>query len=107
GDSANDLDNARRPPTRCGRRLASRRLPMKEIVFFGGFILCVPVGILLAVVSKRFQGLVFAALVFGTTNTAGLFGQPMDINFISREWYRGTTRGIEITYLDLLTIILL
>jgi len=31
----------------------------------------------------------------------------LDINFLSRELYRGSTRGIEITYVDLLVLSLL
>lgn len=80
---------------------------MKELIFFAGFLLCVPTGIFLCIISRTLHSLCFAALVFGTTNTAGLFGLPLDINFLSREWYRGTTLGIEVSYLDLLTIILL
>ncbi len=80
---------------------------MKEAIFFGGFLCCVPVGIFLAVTFPKIHKAVFFALVLGTTNTGGLFGLPLDINFLSREWYRGTTRGIEISYLDLLAIILL
>lgn len=80
---------------------------MKEAIFFGGFLFCVPVGIFLAVTFPRIHQAVFFGLVLGTTNTAGLFGLPLDINFLSREWYRGTTRGIEVSYLDLLAIILL
>ena len=80
---------------------------MKEAIFFGGFLICVPVGILLSVLFPRIHKAVFFALVLGTTNTAGLFGLPLDINFLSREWYRGTTRGIEVSYLDLLAVVLL
>ena len=79
---------------------------MNEAIFFGGFMICVPVGILLSVLFPRVHQAVFFALVLGTTNTAGLFGLPMDINFLSREWYRGTTRGIEVSYLDLLAVVL-
>ena len=79
---------------------------MKEAIFFGGFLCCVPVGIFLAVTFPRIHKAVFFALVLGTTNTGGLFGLPLDINFLSREWYRGTTRGIEVSYLDLIAIIL-
>lgn len=82
---------------------------MKEIIFFAVFLLCVPVGILIAVLSRRFHALCFAALIFGTTNTTAFLSLPlpMDINFLSRVWYRGTTRGIEVSYLDLLAVIVL
>lgn len=79
---------------------------MKDAIFFSGFIVCVPVGILLAVLFPRVHKAVFFALILGTTNTSGLFGLPLDINFLSREWYRGTTRGIEVSYLDILAVVL-
>jgi O-antigen ligase len=67
----------------------------------------VPVGIAIARRSPRFLDVIFFLLVFGTTQPESLFGLPSDINWLSREWYRGTTRGIEISYLDLLAVILL
>ncbi|MDH3464314.1 MAG: O-antigen ligase family protein [Gammaproteobacteria bacterium] len=79
----------------------------KELIFTIGSLFCVPTGVLLARSHPRILGLVFFALVFGTTQTESLFGLPTDINFLSREWYRGTTRGIEVSYLDLLALILL
>ena len=79
---------------------------MNDAIFFGGFIVCVPMGILLAILFPRIHKAVFFCLVLGTTNTGGLFGLPLDINFLSREWYRGTTRGIEVSYLDLLAVVL-
>ncbi len=79
----------------------------KYFIFLIGSTLCVPSGIVLARTSPLVLNLVFFALIFGTTQVNNLFGLPTDINFLSREWYRGTTRGIEITYLDLLAIILL
>ncbi|MCF6285066.1 MAG: O-antigen ligase family protein [Candidatus Hydrogenedentes bacterium] len=79
----------------------------KYIIFLVGSIVCVPVGILLASLWRKFHDFVFMFLVFGTCMPSGLFGFPTDINFLSREWYRGTTRGVEVSYLDLLAIILL
>lgn len=79
----------------------------KYIIFLFGTIVLVPMGILIARSNTRILNLVFFALVFGTTQPETLFGLPTDINFLSREWYRGTTRGIEISYLDLLALILL
>lgn len=82
-------------------------LESKYIIFFAGSAFCVPLGILFASASRRFLDFVFIILVFGTCMYSGLFGYATDINFLSREWYRGTTRGIEISYLDLLAVILL
>ncbi|MCC6694560.1 MAG: O-antigen ligase family protein [Candidatus Hydrogenedentes bacterium] len=79
----------------------------KYLIFYIGSAICVPAGILLASTSRRIHDAVFVALVLGVTQPASLFGLPTDINFLSRDWYRGTTRGIEISYLDLLAVILL
>jgi O-antigen ligase len=79
----------------------------KYLIFIVGSAVCVPVGILLASQWRRFHDFIFMFLVFGTCMPAGLFGFPTDINFLSREWYRGSTRGIEISYLDLLAVVLL
>lgn len=79
----------------------------KHIIFFLGSALCVPAGIMLSLYSRWFLNFVFMAMVFGTCQPETLFGLPTDINFLSREWYRGSTRGIEVSYLDLLALILL
>ncbi|MES9884953.1 MAG: O-antigen ligase family protein [Sedimenticola sp.] len=78
----------------------------KYLILFIGVSVLVPVGIVIARSNPRALNLVFIALVFGTTQPDSLFGLPTDINFLSREWYRGSTRGIEISYLDLLALIL-
>jgi len=78
----------------------------KYLIFSIGALIFLPIGIMLARSSLRILNLIFFALVFGTTQPESLFGLPTDINFLSREWYRGTTRGIEISYLDFLAIIL-
>lgn len=41
-------------------------------------------------------------LLFGTAHA-----DKVAVNFLSREWYRGTTRGIEVCWLDLLGVMLL
>lgn len=79
----------------------------KYILFFFGLFVLVPIAIVIARANNKFLNFIFIALVFGTTQPESLFGLPTDINFFSREWYRGTTRGVEISYLDLLAIILL
>ena len=79
----------------------------KYVIFLFGTLIFVPLGIAIARSNPRVLNLVFIALVFGTTQPESLLGLPTDINFLSREWYRGSTRGIEISYLDLLALILL
>ena len=31
----------------------------------------------------------------------------VDVNFVSRDWYRGTTRGFEVSFVDVLSLSLL
>jgi hypothetical protein len=62
-------------------------------------LLVVPMGIMgavvLSAVSKRIRDLFFVALVVLTPMV-----ELVDINFVSREWYRGTSRGFEVSLLD-------
>ncbi|MDB6065745.1 MAG: hypothetical protein JWR26_1953 [Pedosphaera sp.] len=53
----------------------------------------------LAVVSFRIRDIFFILLVVLTIMTFKL-----DVNFVSREWYRGTTRGFEFSSVDILAI---
>lgn len=75
---------------------------MKDVIFFASLVVSVPVGTLAASISPRIRELVFFALVFSTATMGKL-----DINFLSREMYRGSSRGIEFSYFDFLALILL
>ena len=59
-------------------------------------------GIVLASVSSRIRDLFFVLLVFLTPLV-----EFLDVNFVSREWYRGTSRGFEVSVLDILLLSLL
>lgn len=48
-------------------------------------------------VSPRLRDLTFFGVVVGLA-----FNDRMDVNFLSHAWYRGTTRGIEISPIDML-----
>ena len=56
-------------------------------------------GIIAASLSKKVRDLFFLALVA----TCPLI-ERLDVNFVSREWYRGTSRGFEVSILDVLAI---
>src|SRR5678810_71264 len=62
--------------------------------FFGGMVV--------ACVSRRIRDLFFVMLVFLSPLI-----ERLDLNYVSREWYRGTSRGFEITIPDILAISLL
>jgi hypothetical protein len=59
-------------------------------------------GVLMACASRRVRDLFFVMLVF----LAPMI-ERADVNFVSREWYRGTSRGFEFSILDILSISLL
>jgi len=75
---------------------------MKYTIFFAGLFLAVPVATAIATLSRRVRELVFAALVISTA-----FADKYDINFMSREWYRAMTEGFEVSFVDLLALVLL
>lgn len=52
--------------------------------------------------NRLVRDLLIFLLVFCTTKT-----DLIDINFMGRDWYRGTTRGIEVSYVDMMVWILL
>lgn len=47
--------------------------------------------------SRRARGIAFFVLAAGL-----VVATRLDVNFFSHEWYRGTTRGIEVSFVDLL-----
>lgn len=74
----------------------------KHAIFLLGLVLVLTVGRAFCRRHAPLRDLCAFLLVFGTTRT-----DFIDINFMSREWYRGTTRGIEASWLDLIWILLL
>jgi len=77
-------------------------MELKHVIFLLSLAVIVPAGTLLATWSHRVREVVFVMLVFGTALV-----KRADINFISREWYRGSTVGIEISVLDFLSVVLI
>ena len=77
-------------------------MELKELVALGLIFMSVPVCTALLTYWRRGRDFAFFVLVFGAMIT-----ERLDINFVSREWYRGTTRGFEISFLDILSISLL
>ena len=72
---------------------------MKYLVFFIALAFGVPIGYQLALKNKKIENLIFFLAIFFTV-------ENISINFISREWLRGTSRGIEISMVDLAAMIL-
>jgi hypothetical protein len=70
-----------------------------------GFVLLVIAtfgGTMVTCFSKRLRDLFFVAMIVLAPMT-----EDYDINFLSRDFYRGTTRGIEISLVDVLSVSLL
>ncbi|HEY3863527.1 MAG TPA: hypothetical protein VGO59_16745 [Verrucomicrobiae bacterium] len=59
-------------------------------------------GSLAACLSRRVRDLFFMLLVF-----MGPLIERWDVNFVSRDWYRGTSRGFEVSVLDIMSFSLL
>ncbi len=72
---------------------------MKYIVFFMTLLIAAPVGFQMSKKNLKVEKLVFFLLIFFTV-------KEVTINFISREWYRGTSRGFEIGMVDIAMIII-
>jgi hypothetical protein len=65
------------------------------VLLFGG----VCSGVVLASLSSRVRDYFFMLMVFLTPMT-----ERFDVNFVSRDWYRGTVRGFEVSLVDILSL---
>ena len=59
-------------------------------------------GIVVTTLSQRARDVAFFALVAGA-----VLATRVSVNFFSLEWYRGTTRGVEVTALDVVAVSLI
>ena len=73
---------------------------LKYLVFFVVLIVGVPTGYMLALKYKWIEKLVFFLFIFFTC-------EMVDINFVSMETYRGTSKGFEFGMVDIAMYILL
>ena len=72
----------------------------KYLIFFLTLIILVPFGVLLASTSKFFEKVILFMMIFFTCRLTE------SIHFVSREFYRGTSRGFEIGLVDLVALVL-
>lgn len=56
----------------------------------------------LAIWSQRIRDVFFCAIV-----ALAVFAERLDVNFLSEAWYRGTTRGIQVSLLEILALAVL
>lgn len=71
----------------------------KYILFFVTLIFGVPLGYFLSINFPKIEKVIFFFMIFFTARME-------DINFVSHELYRGTSRGFEIGMVDLMTFII-
>lgn len=72
---------------------------LKYVVFFVAFLVGVPAGLHFAKKNKFVENAVFFLMIFFTC-------VEVNINFVSRETYRGTSRGFEVGLIDLAALIM-
>src|SRR5262245_53934603 len=68
----------------------------KHILALVVFMAAGSLGVLLTLLSQRLRDAALFFLVFGAVLT-----NRMDVNFHGLDWYRGASRGIELTMIDL------
>lgn len=71
----------------------------KDLIALALLLVAIPAGIIVATFSQRARDAAFFLMVAGTVIT-----DRLDVNFLSHYWYRGTTRGLEFSLVDLLGI---
>ncbi|MBE0546034.1 MAG: O-antigen ligase family protein [Verrucomicrobia bacterium] len=71
----------------------------KDLIALALLLVAIPTGVLIATFSKRARDVAFFLMVTGTVIT-----DRIDVNFLSQYWYRGTSRGIEFSLVDILAI---
>lgn len=76
-------------------------MELKFLIFFAVLLVGVPVGIFLAYFSRILEKICFIGMV-----TLSVILNVFAINFFSNELYRGSVRGMEVTLVDLLTLVL-
>jgi len=74
-------------------------MELKDLIALCLIAVAIPVGVVATCASQRARNAAFFILVFASTVT-----DRLDVNFATRFWYRGTTRGFEFSFIDILAI---
>src|SRR5260221_534650 len=77
-------------------------MELKHLIGLALMVIGTMGGSLLACFSRWVRDAMFLALILGRVVT-----DRLDVHFFSLEWYRGTTRGIEFSFVDILAFSLL
>ncbi|OQA87443.1 MAG: O-Antigen ligase [Lentisphaerae bacterium ADurb.Bin242] len=76
-------------------------MELKFLIFFAVLLVGVPIGIFLAYFSRFVEKCCFIGLL-----SLSVIVDAFSINFFSNEFYRGSVRGMEITLVDLVALVL-
>ena len=71
----------------------------KHLLALAFLVLAIPTGVVVATLSQRARGAAFFTMVAATVIT-----DRINVTFLSHYWYRGSTRGLEFSFVDLLAI---
>jgi hypothetical protein len=77
-------------------------MEIKHVIAAILIIVLTTTGVVVASIAQRARDLMFFLLVAGAVLT-----ERMSVNFFSQAWYRGTTRGVEISLMDILAVSIL
>ena len=77
-------------------------MPQKDLIALVLLGCGIAGGVGVACVWKRARDFFFVLMIFLSPMT-----EFVDVNFVSRDWYRGTTRGFEVSLVDVLSLSLL
>src|SRR2546422_1484606 len=77
-------------------------MPQKDLIGLVLMTIGILGGIVVTCLSKRVRDVFFTSMIVLAPMT-----EDWDINFVSRDFYRGTTRGFEFSLVDILSISLL
>ncbi|HXT42234.1 MAG TPA: O-antigen ligase family protein [Candidatus Angelobacter sp.] len=77
-------------------------MALKDLIALCLIALAIPASVTVLCFSERTRDAAFVCMTFGSAIT-----DKLDVNFVTRYWYRGTTRGFEFTVVDILAIAIL
>lgn len=77
-------------------------MELKDLISLFLIAVAVPASVLVTTLSQRARDTAFVVMVLGCAVI-----DKVDVNFVTRFWYRGTTRGFEFSFVDVLAISIL
>ncbi len=77
-------------------------MPQKDLIAAALLLVALFGGVIVTSCSKRIRDIFFVGMILLAPMT-----EDYDVNFLSRDFYRGTTRGIEISLVDVIALSLL